>query len=103
MLSKCDITTKRKEEFAQDKRRCFSIDLNSRNSLSRASLDNARRGRESKNDEITIEGTIGLFKKAQFIEGEVLEICGSEGVLRIDLTEEEIAVPSTTTYKSKPQ
>jgi hypothetical protein len=94
------VIEERQEKYS--KKRAFSIELNSRNSLSRASVDNTRKGRENKNDDITIEGTIGFFKEAQFVEGEVLEVCGSEGVLRIDLTNEEIRMRSTS-CESKPE
>jgi len=95
-MSKTNAITKNMEEDPfQDKRkkRAFSIDLNCRNSLNHASFDNDPRVREARNDEITIEGTIGFFKKAQFVEGEILEIEGSEGVLRVDLTSQDIGLP----------
>jgi hypothetical protein len=42
-----------------------------------------------------IEGTIGSFVEAIFTEGIILEVTGTEGVLRLDLQEQEIKRPPT--------
>ena len=41
-------------------------------------------------DNVLVEGTIGELQRAQFVEGIVLEVIGDKGVLRINLTPEEI-------------
>ncbi len=41
-------------------------------------------------DDVLIEGTIGDLVGACFTEGIVLEVVGQKGVIRLDLTSEEI-------------
>jgi len=65
-------------------KRTFSVDLKSKSSLRSASLGNGH------GDGVTIEGTIGAFKHAEFVEDTILELVGTEGTLRIDLSREEI-------------
>ena len=40
---------------------------------------------------LVIEGTIGLLRRAAFVEDAVLELTGSSGVLRVDLSKEDLA------------
>jgi hypothetical protein len=64
--------------------RVFSIDLKSRNGVKTASLD-SRKG-----SGVAIEGTLGVLERAGFLDGTVLEVAGSMGVLRVDLQREEL-------------
>lgn len=40
---------------------------------------------------VVIEGTIGSLSRAAFVEDGVLELTGSSGVLRVDLSKEDLA------------
>ncbi len=64
--------------------RVFSVDLKSRNGLKTASLDNR------KGSGVAIEGTLGVLERAGFLDGTVLEVAGTMGVLRVDLQREEL-------------
>jgi hypothetical protein len=68
----------------KDKNRVFSIELDSKKDLKNITLEN--RG----NNKVTIEGTIGKLVAARFEEEVILEIVGSDGVIRIDLCNDEI-------------
>ena len=64
--------------------RVFTVELNSRAALKRASVGN---GTE---EGVLIEGTLGTLTSAGFLDGVVLEVVGTEGVLRLDLQSQEI-------------
>ena len=64
--------------------RVFSIELKSKTSLKNVALTN-----DSK-EIVLVEGTIGQLVHAEFAEGVILQIVGNKGVLRIDLSENEI-------------
>ncbi len=68
--------------------RSFSLELKSRSSL-RTALVGGGQG-----DRVTIEGTIGALKRAEFVEETILEVVGTAGALRIDLTRDELGAPS---------
>ncbi len=38
-----------------------------------------------------MEGTIGSLKRAEFVEDSVLELVGTNGVLRVDLSGKDLA------------
>ena len=65
--------------------RFFSIELKSRSSLKNVALTNGS------NETVLVEGTIGQLQHAEFAEEVILQIVGNKGVLRIDLSENEIA------------
>lgn len=67
-----------------EKERSFSIELRPFVNLHRINLDNGFR------EHALIEGTIGELEHAEFVDDMVLEILGSKGVLRIDLSEHEV-------------
>jgi hypothetical protein len=67
-----------------NKERSFSVELKSKANLKNVTMTNG--GQEN----VLIEGTIGELLRAEFAEGIILEIVGSNGVLRINLTEKEI-------------
>lgn len=64
--------------------RVFTIELRSRRSIDDLSLD------FGKQQGVTFEGTLGVFQSARFVDSMLLEIVGTEGVLRVDLSEGEI-------------
>ncbi|MCW4012579.1 MAG: hypothetical protein NWF07_06245 [Candidatus Bathyarchaeota archaeon] len=67
-----------------EKERVFSIELRSKKDLKNITLANGG------SDNVVIEGTIGELVEARFEEGVILQVVGSEGVLRVDLYEDEI-------------
>ena len=66
------------------KARVFSVELKSRKNLKNVTLANGS------SDSVLVEGTIGELVQATFAEGIILEVVGRNGVLRIDLAEDEI-------------
>ncbi len=66
------------------KERFFSVELDSKVYLKNVAVTNG--GHEN----VLIEGTIGKLFKAEFTEGVVLEVVGDKGVLRINLSEDDI-------------
>lgn len=68
----------------EEKERFFSIELQSKANLKNVTLSNG--GHEN----VLIEGTIGQLKHATFADGVVLEVVCDKGVLRINLTQDEI-------------
>jgi hypothetical protein len=62
----------------------FSIELKSKANLENVTLSNA--GPEN----VLIEGTIGPLQSVTFTDGVVLEVVCDEGILRINLTQDEI-------------
>ncbi len=68
----------------EGKERFFSIELKSQANLKNVTLNN------SGHENVLIEGTIGQLQYASFIDGVVLEVVCDKGVLRINLTQNEI-------------
>lgn len=67
--------------------RGFVVELNSGSDLKNVNFtDWAQR--------ILLEGTIGNLKCANFVEDGVLELAGTEGVLRIDLSKQDLTEAS---------
>jgi hypothetical protein len=66
------------------KERVFSVELKSKKNLKNVTLTNGG------TDSVLLEGTIGELVEAKFAEGIILEVVGKEGVLRLDLREDEI-------------
>ena len=67
-----------------DKERVFSVELNSKKNLKNITLTNGSV------ETVLVEGTIGELLHASFKEGVILEVRGKNGVLRVDLGEDEI-------------
>jgi len=80
------------ESKTEDKERVFSVELKSKRNLKNVTLTNGS------SDSVLIEGTIGELVQATFAEGIILEVVGKNGVLRIDLGEDEI---KKTTEKNR--
>ncbi len=68
----------------QSKERSFSVQLKSKVNLTNVTLSSHSQ------ENVLVEGTIGELQRAEFAEGIVLEVVGTKGVLRIDLSEKEI-------------
>jgi len=68
----------------KNKERVFSVELKSRRNLKNVTLTNGS------NDSVLVEGTIGELVQATFAEGIIMEVVGKNGILRIDLREDEI-------------
>jgi len=67
-----------------NERRTFSVELNSKNHVKNIFLA------EGFGEPVLIEGVLGNLEELGMIEGALLEIKGSNGVIRIDLNEEEL-------------
>ena len=64
--------------------RVFTLELNSGKGLKKVNVpDGTQR--------LLMEGTIGTLKRAKFVEGAILELIGTEGTLRVDLSMEDLA------------
>jgi len=64
--------------------RSFSIELKNKQNLKNITLNN-------RSDEcVLLEGTIGELKTANFVAQDILEVVGSQGVLRVNVTKQEI-------------
>lgn len=72
------------ESKPMEKERSFSIELKPLANLHSINLNNGSQ------ESALIEGTIGELEHAEFVEDMVLEIRGRKGVLRIDLSEDEV-------------
>jgi hypothetical protein len=66
------------------KERFFSVELKSKVNLKNVTMTN------SDLENVLIEGNIGSLLHAAFIEGVVLEVVGDKGVIRVNLTQDEI-------------
>ena len=53
--------------------------------MNRVSINNEQ------DSEVMLEGELGLLHEIKLIEGILLQITGDNGILRIDLTEKELA------------
>ena len=69
---------------ARNKERSFSIELKSKTHLKNIAMTNASF------EGVLIEGMLGELQQVRFAEGIILEVVGSNGILRIDITEDEI-------------
>ena len=62
----------------------FSIELNSKQHVKRVAVS------DHADDNVLIEGFLGELKEMIFIDGVMLEMKGTNGILRMDLKEEEL-------------
>ena len=62
----------------------FSIELNSKSYVKHISVSN------NSHDRVLFEGSLGEMDDLSMIEGAVLEVKGSNGVLRVDLNQDEL-------------
>lgn len=64
--------------------RSFSIELTSKKHVRHISVSNESHNR------VLFEGFLGELEELALVEGAVLEVKGANGVLRIDLSEDEL-------------
>ena len=62
----------------------FSIELKSKEYVKRVAIPN------DAGDNVLIEGFLGELEEVDLVEGIMLEIKGANGILRMDLNEEEL-------------
>ena len=62
----------------------FSIEIKSKKHVRHMSVSN------ESHDRVLFEGSLGELKELSMVEGAVLEVKGANGVLRIDLGEDEL-------------
>ena len=67
-----------------EKERSFSVELKSKANIKNITLNN------DVQENAVIVGTIGKLEHAEFVEDMVLEVMGKKGVLRMDISENEI-------------
>lgn len=79
-------------ENVVERRRGFTIELNSSSDMEKVAVSNGSRG-------VLMEGTIGTLRHAGFVEDSVLELTGSRGVIRVDLSMRDLAKPGATEEK----
>jgi hypothetical protein len=68
----------------EENERFFSVELKSKVNLKNITLTNG--GQEN----VLVEGSIGELQRAEFSEGIILEVVGDKGVLRINLSLDDI-------------
>jgi hypothetical protein len=62
----------------------FSIEMKSKKHVKRISVS------DESHDRVLFEGSLGELEELFMVEGLVLEVKGANGVLRIDLSEDEL-------------
>jgi hypothetical protein len=73
----------------KSKERFFSVELKSKVNLKNVTMTNG--GHEN----VLVEGSIGELKRAEFADGVVLVVVGDQGILRVNLTQDEIKKEQT--------
>ena len=64
--------------------RVFSVELVSADDVHKVNMPNGSHS-------LLLEGTIGALRRAEFIEDSVLELAGTNGTLRVDLSTGDLA------------
>jgi hypothetical protein len=64
----------------------FSVELKSKEYMKRVAIPNEA------GDTVLLEGFLGELKEIDLVEGVMLEIKGANGILRMDLNEEELNI-----------
>ncbi len=72
-----------KKKFDENER-FFSIELKSKVNLKNVTLTNGDQ------ENVLVEGTLGELLHAEFSDGIILEIVGDKGILRINLSQDDI-------------
>ena len=67
-----------------EKARFFSVELKSKVNLKNVTV------RDSSQEDVLVEGTLGKLQHAEFADGVVLEVFGDKGVLRVNLAIDDI-------------
>ena len=68
----------------EENERFFSVELKSKVNLKNITMTNGS------GENVLVEGSIGELQRAEFSEGIILEVVGDKGVLRINLSQDEI-------------
>ncbi len=90
------VYSEEKSVMQQNSGECtFSIELKAKAYLKTVNLANGSR------ESVLVEGTIGQVQSAEFQEGIVLEVVGAKGVLRIDLSPQQIRCASGAEVKKQ--
>jgi hypothetical protein len=89
MKAKNNIVVDSKSEAAV-RARAFSVELKSRNSVRYASLGDEKKGVDGRKYAVLVEGTLGSLESLGLVEGALLEVVGSEGVLHLDLSSRDL-------------
>ncbi len=74
--------------------RVFTIELSSGHDVRKVNVPNGTQG-------LLLEGTIGSLKHARFVDEVVLELLGTKGALRVDLSMEDLAKSSRYPRESR--
>ena len=69
--------------------RLFSIELKSKTHLKNVTMTN------DGHDDVLVEGSIGKLYNAEFADDIVLVVTGDKGILRINLTPDEVKMKQT--------
>ena len=72
------------------------MELDSGSDLKKVSVPNGAQ-------RLLMEGTIGTLKRVEFIEDSVLELAGSTGTIRIDLSREDIVKLAQSHCDTRPE
>ena len=72
------------------------MELDSGSDLKKVSVPNGAQ-------RLLLEGTIGTLKRVEFIEDSVLELAGSTGIIRIDLSREDMVKFAKSHYETRPE
>jgi len=75
----------------------FSIEMNSKKHVKSISISDDTR------DRVLFEGNLGKLRGLSVTEGDVLELAGDNGVLRVSLTKEQLQQALTTESTSAPK
>ena len=75
--------SRRKGNVRRESGHCFSIELKSKEFLRNLTISN-RTG-----ETVLLEGLLGELEEMSLVEGAMLEVRGSNGVLRMDVSEED--------------
>ena len=83
MTIKC-VVGRRERKLRKESSHAFSVELKSKEFLRNVMISN-RTG-----ETVLVEGFLGELEEMSLVEGAMLELRGSNGVLRMDLKEEEL-------------
>jgi len=78
------VLRRRKGKLRDDTKHCFSIELRSKEFVRNLMISN-RTG-----ETVLLEGFLGELEEISLVEGGLLEVRGSNGVLRMDVNEEDL-------------
>ena len=85
------------ENGTNNTEKAFSVELKSKGNLKNVNLTNGT------HESVLIEGTLGKLDHACFQEDVILEVVGKDGILRINLQQNEIQKSKATTQEEKTQ